>query len=114
MFYLLVFIIVHHVYTCITQVAARKQYPCPSNTRCWLRQFLVIYCCLDKGGGASCLPRERYFATTCHGTPETEVVCTSCCACVRLPIADQELPLGTYGNAMHAVRTQCEVLDVGK
>ena len=33
MFYLLVFRIVHHVHTCITQVAARKQHPCPSNTR---------------------------------------------------------------------------------
>ena len=37
--------------TCITQVAARKQHPCPSNTRRCFRQFLVIYHCLDKGGG---------------------------------------------------------------
>ena len=39
------------VYTCIMQVAARKQPPCPSNTRHWFRQFLVIYHCLNKGGG---------------------------------------------------------------
>ena len=26
------------------------KHPCPSNTRHWLRQFLVIYHCLDKGG----------------------------------------------------------------
>ena len=48
--YLLVLRTVHHVYTCITQVAARKQPPCPSNTRRWSRQFLVIYRCLDKVG----------------------------------------------------------------
>ena len=28
-----------------------KQHPCPSNTRCWFPQFLVIYRCLDKGQG---------------------------------------------------------------
>ena len=39
------------VYTCIMQVVARKQHPCPSNPRRWFRQFLVIYCCLDKRGG---------------------------------------------------------------
>ena len=39
------------VYTRITQVSARKQHPCPSNTRRWFRQFVVIYCCLDKRGG---------------------------------------------------------------
>ena len=39
------------VYTCITQVTARKQHPCPSNNRRWFRQFLVIYRCLDKAGG---------------------------------------------------------------
>ena len=29
----------------------RQQHPCPGNTRRWCRQFLVIYRCLDKGGG---------------------------------------------------------------
>ena len=41
---------------CIMQVAARKQHPCPSNTRRWFRQFLVIYRCLDKGGGGDMCP----------------------------------------------------------
>ena len=50
-FFLLVFRMAHCVYTCITQVAAHMQRPCPSNTRRWFRQFLVIYRCLDKGGG---------------------------------------------------------------
>ena len=27
------------------------QHPCPSKTRRWFRQFLVIYHCLDKGRG---------------------------------------------------------------
>ena len=38
------------VYTRITQIAERKQHPCPSNARCWFRHFLAIYCCLDKKG----------------------------------------------------------------
>ena len=38
-------------YMCITQVAARRQHPCPSYTGGWFRQFLVIYRCLGKGGG---------------------------------------------------------------
>ena len=42
---------VHHVYTCVTQVAARTQRPCPSNTGRWFRQFLVVYHYLDKGRG---------------------------------------------------------------
>ena len=29
----------------------QKQHPCPSNTRHWFRQFLVISHCLDKGMG---------------------------------------------------------------
>ena len=29
----------------------REQHPCPRNTTRWFRQFLVIYRCLDKGGG---------------------------------------------------------------
>ena len=44
------------VYTCIMQVAAQKQPSCPSNTRRWLRQFLVIYRCLDRGGGGGGCP----------------------------------------------------------
>ena len=51
MFYLLVFRIAHHVYTCMPQVAERKQHPCPSDTRRWSHQFLVIYRCLHRGGG---------------------------------------------------------------
>ena len=42
------FRIVHHVYTCIMQAAARQQPSCPSNTGRWFHQFLVIYRCLDK------------------------------------------------------------------
>ena len=49
-FCLLVFRMEHRVYMCITQLAACKQRPCPSNTRGWFRQFLIISCCLDKGG----------------------------------------------------------------
>ena len=71
-FCLLVFRIVHHVYTCITQVAVRKQHPCPSNARRWFRQFLVIYRCLDKGGGGgvsckrSLVPFQRKCFFTCR------------------------------------------------
>ena len=43
------------VYTCIVQVAVRKQHPCPSNTRRWFCQFLVIYRCLDKEAGGGTL-----------------------------------------------------------
>ena len=43
--------VVHRVDTCITQVAAGKQRPCPSDTGRWSRQVLVIYRCLDKGRG---------------------------------------------------------------
>ena len=61
--YLLVFRTVHHVHTCITQVAARQQHPCPSSSRRWLCGFLVIYRCLDKrgggGGGNFRLPPSR-------------------------------------------------------
>ena len=31
----------------------RKQRPCPSNTRRWFHQFLVIYRCSDKAGGGA-------------------------------------------------------------
>ena len=30
-----------------------KQHRCPSNTRCWFYEFLVIHHCLDKRGGDS-------------------------------------------------------------
>ena len=39
------------VYECITQVAARKQHPCPSNTGRWFCQFLVITVAWTRGGG---------------------------------------------------------------
>ena len=35
---------------CTMHSVRRKQHPCPSNTRCWFRPFVVIYCCLNKGG----------------------------------------------------------------
>ena len=37
------------------QVAVRKQHPCPSKSKHLFRQFLVIYRCLDKGGGEDTL-----------------------------------------------------------
>ena len=63
-----VFRIVHHVYTCITQVAARKQRPCPSNTGRWFCRFLVIYRRLDKGarGGGVMLFACRIARQTGH------------------------------------------------
>ena len=48
---LLGFRMAHHVYTCITHVAACQQRPCPGNTRRWFRQFLAIYHRMDKGRG---------------------------------------------------------------
>ena len=37
--------------TCAMRSAARKQRLCPSNTRRCSRQLLVMYHCLDRGGG---------------------------------------------------------------
>ena len=36
---------------CTIHSVMRKQHPCPSNTGRWFRQYMFIYCCLDKVGG---------------------------------------------------------------
>ena len=38
---------------CAMHSVTRKQNSCPSNTRRWFHQFLVIHRCLDQGGGGS-------------------------------------------------------------
>ena len=47
-----VFRIVHRVFLSARAVhsAPRQQCPCPSHTRRWFRQFLIMYHCLHKGG----------------------------------------------------------------
>ena len=45
---------------CAMHSATCKQHSCPSKTRRWFHQFLVIYRCLDKGGeGQRKLRRPR-------------------------------------------------------
>ena len=64
------------VCTCITQVAAHMQHPCPSNTRRWFHQFLVIYHFLDKGGEGTlsdiCFPAFSMLAQEGEGSPYFE------------------------------------------
>ena len=56
---------------CAMHSVLRKQHPCPSNTRRGLRQFLVIYHCLDKrGGGDGQCSAYATWVNDINGQPE--------------------------------------------
>ena len=65
------------VYMCITHVAARKLHPCPSNTRRRFHRFLVIYRCLDKGGGGGYLETSPHLFHKTKKVPQWRIIFSS-------------------------------------